>query len=850
MKKQRLFSINNWIVILFSLIVCLMLIFSIAGAGVAGHALADEGDDYDYLGEYPAMYPDEETLQKWLDSYYSAPLANIDIDKLGYENRRGSQSVLNHLQYIPSERDQGSCGNCWVWAGTGSLAVALDVQEGIKDRLSIQYLNSCSSGSYACGGGWLYDLADFYDPVTGENPATDGTGRCIPWANDNAEWQDGSSRYGDGSSDVPCPAISTVPYYPVTSINEVTVPTQNVAQWEAIANIKYMLDHDNAIFFGFFVPSSGGWVAFSNFWKYEEESTAYNIDVGCNKTGPKAGHAVLCVGYDDSDPENSYWVMLNSWGTTGDRPNGLFRINMDMDYAGTTTPGGNDYCFFWQTLDVSFGDMPDIELSPVEFEKTLLQYSSATDTLNIGNTSEDDLSYSISAHETGGTGFTKRASSCPWLEIDPDSGTVPGGAPAESVSIIFNTTGLDAGDYTADIVVSSNDPGEPEAVVPVTLHVEAVTKPLVTSSTATDIEEETALLNGQVDDCGGIQCDYRGFIWGDESYGDPGDTAPGDAGYDNSWTETGSFDTGIFNLAISGLSRGNQYYYRACAHNSAGWSYGDELTFITKSVAPLEFNARAVSTSCIELSWIKGEGAQQTKIQRKQGNYPTDRNDGSQVYFGTGSIASDKGLLSGTDYYYRAWSWVGGSEQWSDGFAQAANKTASASYNITLAQGWNLVSLPLVPLSTNMTDILSADNLASGNITNISLVYWFDAATVTWKQWINGSGTLTTMEDGLSYWLYAETEDTLTVFGTLIGGTAPDYPVLEGWNMIGFSSTAGMPLELYLSSIAGNYSTMYRWNADSESWSYWMESSNNFYTMNPGYGYWLYMTAGGTITPP
>ena len=59
MKKLRLYSINNWIVILFSLIVCLMLIFSIAGAGVAGHALADEGDDYNYLGEYPAMYPDE-----------------------------------------------------------------------------------------------------------------------------------------------------------------------------------------------------------------------------------------------------------------------------------------------------------------------------------------------------------------------------------------------------------------------------------------------------------------------------------------------------------------------------------------------------------------------------------------------------------------------------------------------------------------------------------------------------------------------------------------------------------------------------------------------------------------------
>ena len=26
-------------------------------------------------------------------------------------------------------------------------------------------------------------------------------------------------------------------------------------------------------------------------------------------------YAVLCVGYNDDDPNNSYWIMLNSWGT-------------------------------------------------------------------------------------------------------------------------------------------------------------------------------------------------------------------------------------------------------------------------------------------------------------------------------------------------------------------------------------------------------------------------------------------------------------------------------------------------------------------------------------------------------
>jgi hypothetical protein len=372
----------------------------------------------------------------------------------------------------------------------------------------------------------------------------------------------------------------------------------------------------------------------------------------------------------------------------------------------------------------------------------------------------------------------------------------------------------------------------------------------VISTAAIDIEEETALLNGQVDDCGGMQCDYRGFVWGNESFGDPGNTAPGVTPYENSWTEPGSFDTGTFSQGISDLNKGNQYYFRACAHNPAGWSYGDELTFLTKSLAPIEFNARAVSTSCINLSWIKGEGAQQTKIQRKQGDYPTGRDDGIQVYFGTGNSTADEGLLPGTDYYYRAWSWVGGSEQWSDGFAQTENTTASTSCNITLAQGWNLVSIPLIPLSTNITDILNADNLASGNITNVSLLYYFDAVTSTWNNWINGSSTLTAMTDGPAYWIYATVADTLTVHGTEAALPGHGYPVLTGWNMVGFTSTTDMALEAYLDSIDGDYVVVYRWNAGTGTWSYWTALADDFDTMDPGCGYWLFMTSGGTLTPP
>ena len=61
---------------------------------------------------------------------------------------------------------------------------------------------------------------------------------------------------------------------------------------------------------------------------------------------------MLCVGYNDDDPNNAYWIMLNSWGTTENRVNGTFRVDMDMNYDCADSDG--EYSLYWQTLDVEF----------------------------------------------------------------------------------------------------------------------------------------------------------------------------------------------------------------------------------------------------------------------------------------------------------------------------------------------------------------------------------------------------------------------------------------------------------------------------------------------------------------
>ena len=74
-------------------------------------------------------------------------------------------------------------------------------------------------------------------------------------------------------------------------------------------------------------------------------------------SGEYGGHAVLCVGYDDTDPNNRYWIMLNSWGAPSNRPSGLFRVSMDMDYDDYMSYGAYDYyAFYWQTLSLEYAD--------------------------------------------------------------------------------------------------------------------------------------------------------------------------------------------------------------------------------------------------------------------------------------------------------------------------------------------------------------------------------------------------------------------------------------------------------------------------------------------------------------
>jgi C1A family cysteine protease/putative transposon-encoded protein len=301
---------------------------------------------------YPVMKLTEQQRQTRFQRLKNAPAVAFDSSIMRRQSQGMLGSSLGLLPLIPNynDRNQGSAGNCWVWAGTGVIEAALKTQLGISERLSIQYFdsnyNDGVAGNWAACGGDSSEFVYFYND----------TKMAVPWSNTNASYRDSSRTCSTGTA-VTASSIGTTPHYDISSISDAMIPTYNVGDATAVANIKNILNQNRAVMFYFYLADDTDWTQFKNFWRNDTEATLWSYGFSCDKTyddSTGGGHAVVCVGYNDdiADPNQQYWIMLNSWGTTTGRPNGLFRVPMHYNYDCQSTQGWTNT--EWWAIDVTF----------------------------------------------------------------------------------------------------------------------------------------------------------------------------------------------------------------------------------------------------------------------------------------------------------------------------------------------------------------------------------------------------------------------------------------------------------------------------------------------------------------
>ena len=133
--------------------------------------------------------------------------------------------------------------------------------------------------------------------------------------------------------------------------------------------------------------------------------------------------------------------------------------------------------------------------------------------------------------------------------------------------------------------------------------------PVVVTSSVTDITSTSAKCGGNVTDEGASSVTERGICWSTSQ----------NPTVSNSHTTDGT-GTGTFTSSMTGLTANTTYYVRAYATNSAGTSYGNELSFTTQEDTGNYFCITALDAGTTTVSMAKEGNAPTVHLEYKKNN--------------------------------------------------------------------------------------------------------------------------------------------------------------------------------------------------------------------------------------
>ncbi len=195
-------------------------------------------------------------------------------------------------------KDQASCGSCWAFATIGPFESQIKLKDGVDVDLSEQYLVSCNTQGYDCeDGGWYA-----YDHFLARPDECDSSGAVL------------EEDFPYVAADIPCEC----PYqhhYVIEDWSYIgyqhSTPSVNTIK-------QAILDHG---------PIS---VAINA----TDALQGYSGGIFNEHAGGGINHAVVLVGWDDSQGAGGVWFMRNSWGTMWGEDGGYCRIEYNCNQVG------------------------------------------------------------------------------------------------------------------------------------------------------------------------------------------------------------------------------------------------------------------------------------------------------------------------------------------------------------------------------------------------------------------------------------------------------------------------------------------------------------------------------------
>ena len=340
------------------------------------------------------------------------------------------------------------------------------------------------------------------------------------------------------------------------------------------------------------------------------------------------------------------------------------------------------------SLGTGYGSQVTFETSPVEVPVlTTTEISSVTHTTaSSGGTITSD----------GGAAITVKGV-CWSTTPSPTTAGSKTSNGTGSGSFTSNITGLSAGTtyYVRAYATNSTGTGYGNEL---TLTTSAISMPTLSTAAVTSIGLTTAVSGGTISSDGGGTVTSRGICWATTANPTT-----------SNFTVTSGSGSGTFTGNLTGLTPSTTYHVRAFATNSAGTSYGNDVTFTTSAPVAPTLTTAAVTSVTLTTASSGGNistdgGAAITEKGVCWATTPSPTTASSKTSDGTGSgnfTSSITGLTPGTTYHVRAY----------------ATNSAGTSYGNDVQFTTTAIVLPTITTS-NVSAITATSATSGGTITS------------------------------------------------------------------------------------------------------------------------------------